>query len=127
MDPSVIARLRSRLTELYADRAEECLAKLLQLVERDAPAADAGTLAGWDERDVVLITYADQLTTAGQAPLATLGEFLTSQGLDRLINTLHILPFFPYSSDDGFSVIDFRAVDPAGKTATTWARIKRAK
>ena len=122
MDPSVIARLRSRWAELYADRAEECLAKLLQRVDRDAPAVGAGTPAGWDERDVVLITYADQVTTAGEAPLATLGEFLTAHGLDRLINTLHILPFFPYSSDDGFSVIDFRAVDPA---VGTWEDVRR--
>ena len=30
-----------------------------------------------------------------------------------LFTYLHILPFFPYSSDDGFSVMDYRAVDPA--------------
>ena len=33
--------------------------------------------------------------------------------LDELINTVHILPFYPYSSDDGFSVIDYRRIDPA--------------
>ena len=29
-----------------------------------------------------------------------------------MINTIHVLPFFPHSSDGGFSVIDFRQVDP---------------
>lgn len=64
------------------------------------------------ERDVILITYGDLVQQAGQTPLATLHEMLTTE-LQDVVNTVHILPFFPYSSDDGFSVIDFLAVDPA--------------
>jgi glycosidase len=48
----------------------------------------------------------------GEAPLATLRRFLASRVGDA-VSGLHILPFFPYSSDDGFAVIDYRAVDPA--------------
>jgi sucrose phosphorylase len=64
------------------------------------------------ERDVMLITYGDSLQGADRAPLQVLHDFLLRH-VDGVISTVHILPFFPYSSDDGFSVIDYTAVDPA--------------
>ncbi len=63
------------------------------------------------EQDAVLITYADQFRRPGQAPLHTLGDFLDAH-LAGAVNAVHLLPFFPYSSDDGFSVIDYHQVDP---------------
>jgi len=63
------------------------------------------------QRDVVLITYGDQVTAAPAAPLAVLKQFL-DRWAAGLVSTVHLLPFFPYSSDDGFSVIDYLAVDP---------------
>src|SRR3990172_6737331 len=63
------------------------------------------------ERDSVLITYADQLSGPDTPPFQTLTGFC-EQYLSGLINSIHLLPFFPYSSDDGFSVIDYRAVTP---------------
>jgi len=60
--------------------------------------------------DVILITYGDQFLEAGQQPLSTLHKFLDDY-LGDVISGLHILPFYPYSSDDGFSVIDYRRVD----------------
>ncbi len=77
------------------------------------------------ERDIFLITYGDQVTEQGQAPLRTLAEVLeeTVWGASAEgITGLHILPFFPYSSDDGFSVIDYTAVDPE---LGSWDDIKR--
>ena len=65
------------------------------------------------EKDVILITYGDLLISKDRSPLKTLSDFLKSiPAFQEIINTLHILPFFPYSSDRGFSVIDFEAVDP---------------
>jgi len=63
------------------------------------------------EKDVILITYGDMVQKADEAPLKTLSEFLQKYFGD-VINAVHILPFFPYSSDDGFSVIDYRQVNP---------------
>ncbi|MBN1487318.1 MAG: sugar phosphorylase [Anaerolineae bacterium] len=63
------------------------------------------------ERDVVLITYGDQVREPGKPPLQSLFEVLGST-VSNVITTVHILPFFPYSSDDGFSVIDYLAVNP---------------
>jgi glycosidase len=59
----------------------------------------------------LLITYADQLREPGVAPAATLAEFAKAR-LTDVISGVHLLPFFPWSSDDGFSVKDFFGVDP---------------
>jgi glucosylglycerate phosphorylase len=63
------------------------------------------------QRDAVLITYGDMVQEPQQRPLRSLAEFL-GEHLKGAITTVHILPFYPYSSDDGFSVIDYKAVDP---------------
>ncbi len=63
-------------------------------------------------RDVILITYGDQFQEPDRPPLQTLATFLDDHLRDG-ISGVHILPFFPYSSDDGFSVMDYRQVDPA--------------
>ena len=65
----------------------------------------------FDQRDAVLITYGDMVQADGEAPLATLHRFLNSQ-ISGIINAVHILPFYPYTSDDGFSVVDYRKVNP---------------
>lgn len=65
----------------------------------------------WSEQDIVLITYGNSITAPGTQPLAVLKEFLDTH-TDNAINGVHILPFFPYCSDDGFAVMDFNAVNP---------------
>ncbi|NTW03446.1 MAG: sugar phosphorylase, partial [Oscillochloris sp.] len=62
--------------------------------------------------DVILITYGDQVREPGRPPLQTLGEVLDTH-LHAAVSAVHILPFYPYTSDDGFSVVDYLAVDPA--------------
>ncbi len=64
----------------------------------------------WDEKDITLITYGDSIIDADDRPLQTLNNFLQNRVSD-FITGVHILPFFPYSSDDGFAVIDFKAVN----------------
>jgi sucrose phosphorylase len=66
----------------------------------------------WDQKDVMLITYGDSIEKSGEKPLHTLHSFLTEYCGDA-VNSLHLLPFFPYSSDDGFSVIDYSSVNDA--------------
>lgn len=75
----------------------------------------------FSELDMILITYGDMVRAKGRSPLAALAGFL--EALRRrapVFNTLHILPFFPYSSDRGFSITDFRDVDP---TIGSWRDI----
>ncbi len=64
------------------------------------------------ERDAILITYGDQLREPDAPPLHTLADFCAAH-LREVISVIHILPFYPYTSDDGFAVTDYRAVNPA--------------
>jgi sucrose phosphorylase len=64
------------------------------------------------EKDSILITYGDQLSSSGEKPLRTLGAFCR-KNLTGVVGGIHILPFYPWTSDDGFSVVDYRQVDPA--------------
>ncbi len=66
----------------------------------------------WDERDAIIITYGNTMTREGEAPLQTLRRFL-DQHLAHAVSGVHILPFFPYSSDDGFAVINYLQVNDA--------------
>lgn len=65
----------------------------------------------WSEADAWLITYADQFRTTGSSPIESLQKFY-HRHLSPWINGVHILPFYPWSSDDGYSVIDYTEVDP---------------
>jgi glycosidase len=120
VERAVFERIRDRLARLYGEaELPRLLQRLELLVGRYGvgahcldPQAVQTRCRGWDERDVVLITYGDMVRADGEAPLATLRRFLASRVGDAVLG-LHILPFFPYSSDDGFAVIDYRAVDPA--------------
>ncbi|MFT5572986.1 MAG: sucrose phosphorylase [Cryomorphaceae bacterium] len=64
----------------------------------------------WSQRDIWVITYGDSVFTENEAPLHTLKKF-SDRYLKGVVSGLHILPFFPYSSDDGFSVINFSQVN----------------
>ena len=66
----------------------------------------------WDQGDAILITYGNTIQSSGELPLVTLSRFLDKY-LKRQFTAIHILPFFPFSSDDGFSVIDYSTVNPS--------------
>ena len=66
----------------------------------------------WSEADSVLISYGNSIVSDGEKPLITLKRFIDSN-LKNVISAVHILPFFPYSSDDGFSVMDYLMVNPS--------------
>lgn len=104
--------LVAHLAEIYDPHvAQSVLPRLTSILEshrRMAPAADPRPLS---QRDIFLITYPDQITRPGELPLLTLHGFLRRRLLD-LIGGVHILPFFPSSSDDGFAVVDYLRVDP---------------
>lgn len=66
----------------------------------------------WDENDSILISYGDSVLNSGDQPLATLKSFLDSYTKD-MIDGVHILPFYPFTTDDGFSVLDYSTVNPS--------------
>ncbi|MFV1971003.1 MAG: alpha-amylase family glycosyl hydrolase [Acidimicrobiia bacterium] len=98
---------------LYGEEpAETILPQLEELIRCWSERIVARLPHPFTEKDIVLITYGDSIRQPEEHPLATLSDFLTEHVGD-VVNTVHVLPFFPYSSDDGFSIIDYRAVDPA--------------
>ena len=107
------ARLQLHLSELYGSTAVDILPQIQSLLERYSQQIQVPATTSWDQNDVVLITYGDQVQADGHPALSVLGQFLRNRSYDQLISTIHLLPIFPYSSDDGFSVIDFRQIDPA--------------
>jgi len=112
-------QLRARCIALYGEAAGTRTAAQLQdlIAAHRAPLRRAAELT---ERDAMLITYGDQVREPNVPPLRTLGQ-LCERVLGDAVSCLHILLFYPYTSDDGFSVADYRAVDPA---LGSWADIE---
>ncbi len=111
--------MRDHLVALYGDSAgQAAYGRLLRLLDGYRPrlASISGSSGSGDggltERDAILITYGDQVREPGAPPLQTLARF-GARHLAGLVSGVHVLPFFPYSSDDGFAVIDYRQVDAA--------------
>ena len=64
----------------------------------------------WSEKDSVLITYGNSIKDSTHKPLDLLHDFLLRH-FKGVVNGVHILPFFPFTSDDGFAVSDYYAVN----------------
>lgn len=105
------------LSRLYGDViAKEAIIRLIDIVERHQNKI-ADRLFSFDlSRDgcnpVLLITYPDQVQTFNQPHLKTLSAFC-KEHFQNIVSGIHILPFFLWSSDDGFSVMNYRKVDPS--------------
>jgi sucrose phosphorylase len=107
-------RLLEHLTAIYGkEQSISIMERLDQIaaehVRTRTPRPPAKT--NWNEQTSVLITYADSLQLSGEWPLVTLHKALNTH-LDSLISCVHLLPFFPFCSDDGFSVIDYYSIRP---------------
>jgi sucrose phosphorylase len=120
-------RILNHLTFLYGeDDAEQIWQQLhsrLEQFQRTNPHKEIPPEDILTQKDVILITYGDQIRSEGEKPLQTLADFVETY-LQNFISTIHLLPFFPYSSDDGFSVIDYRQVDPA---LGSWEHIEKIR
>lgn len=75
----------------------------------------------WNEADTLVITYGNTLVDGQHKPLDLLRDFL-NRYLRGVINGVHILPFFPFTSDDGFAVTDYRLVN---SQLGDWSDIQR--
>jgi len=120
--------LRDTFEYLYGAEAghqtAEELLKRLERFRRETQRSFHKIDPPFSQQDMVLITYGDLLKREGELPLETLADFL-DEWISGLINTVHVLPFYPYSSDDGFSVIDYQAVDPNLGDWDSIAELKR--
>lgn len=106
-------RVALHVKEVYGpERAEEITQQIFDVagISEQSPTPALGT-SKWDESDVMMITYGDSIVSTARKPLRELKNFLVRE-LSDVLSAVHVLPFNPYSSDDGFSVIDYSAVNP---------------
>lgn len=111
-------RVGNHLLHIYGDQlsdaeraqlTDDCLALMRLDTIDDMPAQHVNF---WDQRDAIVITYGDSILAEDAKPLATLKAF-ADEHLRGSVSALHILPFYPWSSDDGFSVLDYSSVNEA--------------
>lgn len=109
-------QLNAQLILLYGDeRAPVVKSQLIAMLGQFAaqhPRLYDGQRGQVTAADAMLITYGDQLQADGMYPLEALQSWLAAN-MEQSISSVHVLPFYPYTSDDGFSVVDYNAVDPA--------------
>ncbi len=114
-------RIESKLRFLYQNNCPDYCFKELERILQVYYAHKTPQMLEWEksfkpenrfsEQDIILITYGDLIRRAREKPLKTIKKLLKKY-LNGVFNTVHILPFFPYSSDRGFAVMDFEEVDP---------------
>ncbi|MGY8713514.1 MAG: alpha-amylase family glycosyl hydrolase, partial [Verrucomicrobiia bacterium] len=105
--------IRKRFANLYGvEVADSLLDRFFHMIGRYGVGVHRSTLSSKviSQKDAVLITYADMVSNEKAHPLSTLREFCTAR-LKGAFSAIHILPFYPWTSDDGFSVVDYREVD----------------
>lgn len=102
--------VKSLLGKIYGEKAGLALEKLAPIIEKYKTQPKKKT-EYFSQKDVVLITYGDTLNKKGEPPLVTLQGF-AAKYLKGTLSAIHFLPFFPFSSDDGFSVTDFLEINP---------------
>lgn len=114
LEQEILQRITEHLAVIYPDLdhdfvARELLAEMSmgRNIQRPVPFHN-----NWNEQDTILITYGNTVLNNGELPLHSLHRFM-NHNLKDCIDTVHILPFFPFSSDDGFAVIDYLSVNPA--------------
>lgn len=112
--------IKNLLRQIYGpEKATRSFERIVGHIEKISCKHASGPLFV-TQNDAVLITYADSLKNEGEPPLQTF-QIFAREYFKGVFSTIHFLPFFPYSSDDGFSVKDFFTIDP---DLGTWADVE---
>ena len=106
------ARIAPYVQLCYPHDQAEVTHRLVALAEAHASRCRPRVVEPPTHRTGYLITYGDGIRRQGETPLHTLATFLHVHVGDRL-SDVHLLPIFPWTSDDGFAVVDHRLVNPA--------------
>ena len=126
MENKVNVKIKKLINHIYGESFSDAhLDVLLSKLEQAAIDITEKRKSGWDEKDVVLITYADQFSAKGEKALPVFTRFY-NEWLARTFSHVHLLPFYPWSSDDGFSVIDYHSVAPETGSWQDVAELKQS-
>ena len=113
---SLLERVQRHIDVIYQDNPLQAdlhglAAEILDLMRlADHLSQPPQYINHWSQRDAVMITYGDSLLRDDELPLCTLKSFL-DEHCEGLISAVHLLPFYPWSSDDGFAVLDYSSVN----------------
>lgn len=119
-----MAAIRERLIKLYGEETAGKYTEIIETMINNARKKQKEQKkVKWDEKDVVLITYGDQIYKTGEKTLKTFDDF-SEKYFKNVFELVHFLPFFPYSSDDGFSVIDYKKIH---ENMGDWADIEKIR
>ena len=102
--------LLRHLTFLYGEEQSSRLLDRVQTILADHRPRLSPRAGGLSQRDSLLILYGDQVQEPNAKPLQTLKKFCDTY-LKDVVSGIHILPFYSLTSDDGFSVVDYRQID----------------
>jgi sucrose phosphorylase len=114
MPTHLLQDVQSQLKFIYPDQWESVAEQLQNLINSFKASESSKTTkpAILDQTDIMLITYGDSVYHHDHPPLTTLHDFYKAYGRNTF-SAVHILPFFPWTSDDGFSVVNYHQIDPA--------------
>lgn len=121
MNKELKESLRTSYRSIYQeeDKIEQLFEKIEKVLERYS--LQKAQQQWITQKDVMLITYGDTLKDGNRPGLEVLKEFLDNYVKDA-ISSVHLLPMYPYTSDDGFSVVDYKQVDAS---LGTWEEVNR--
>ncbi|MBC1806396.1 sugar phosphorylase [Listeria sp. FSL L7-0993] len=110
MQPELVNQIEVKLRKIYQAAYQPAyLEKMLACAENYSNNS-RGSIDTISEKNVYLIAYGDSIFEKNKHPLQTLNEFLQEYAQD-VITDVHLLPIFPSTSDDGFSVTDYKQID----------------
>lgn len=121
MDKKLQERIEKRLEVIYKDdeTIKEALVMLEEILKKYDKAQEKHSVLS--EKESILITYGDTIVDGSRPGLEVLHEFMNRFVKDA-VGAVHLLPMYPYTSDDGFSVVDYREINPK---LGTWEDVKK--
>ena len=107
LDSNILHNYLSLIYKEFSSEEISILSKKIKSIFSDSSFTNSKKHL-WDEKDCFLITYADSIKSPGKKNLNTLKKFLNKYCKE--FSFVHILPFYPYSSDDGFAVVNYEKI-----------------
>ena len=107
---------KNEKTETEIEYYTRCILSLINKFKENYKASKKHV----SQETFLLIAYADSIKNRNEIPLKIFQKFF-KQNLKNFFEILHILPFYPASSDGGFSVTNHKSVN---KDFGSWKDIK---
>ncbi|SHS45852.1 trehalose synthase [Mycobacteroides abscessus subsp. abscessus] len=107
----ILTKIEEKLKSIFKDEYQEEFLDEFRLLFNKWKKEQWDSINAPTEKNVYLITYGDSIYEQGKPTLETLHQFLKKE-VPNTITDVHLLPMFPYTSDDGFSVVDYNEINP---------------